>query len=170
MWKREPSTPAEDNTIANLPSATPAPQPRAVDKTPANIGKSVNIKGELNGSEDLNIEGQVEGKIELRNHVLTIGQNGRVCAEIIAKAVIVQGQVIGNINASERITIRENGSVDGDIVAPRISIAEGAMFKGKIDMQNKPAETSVNLPPPASLQAKPAAEETVKKTNSTDKA
>jgi cytoskeletal protein CcmA (bactofilin family) len=100
-----------------------------------NIGKSVVIKGELNGSEDLTIEGQVEGKIELKQNVLTIGPNGRIKAQIFAKAVVVQGEVTGNITASERVDIRDAGSVDGDLSAPRVAIADGAHFRGTIDMQ-----------------------------------
>ena len=100
-----------------------------------NIGKSVVIKGELSGSEDLTIEGQVEGRIELKQNVLTIGPNGRIKAEIFAKAIVVQGEVHGNITASERADIRDNGSVDGDLSSPRIAIADGAHFRGSIDMQ-----------------------------------
>ena len=104
-----------------------------------NIGKSVVIKGELNGSEDLTIEGQVEGTIQLREHVLTIGPNGRIKAQVFAKSVIVLGQVSGNVTASEKVDIRDNGSVDGDIVSPRVAIAEGAHFRGSVDMQRKGA-------------------------------
>jgi cytoskeletal protein CcmA (bactofilin family) len=100
-----------------------------------NIGKSVVMKGELSGSEDLAIEGRVEGKIELRQHVLTIGPNGKISAEIYAKSVVVMGEVSGNITAAEKIMIRENGSVDGDVSAPRVAISEGAHFRGSIDMQ-----------------------------------
>ena len=100
-----------------------------------NIGKSVVIKGELNGSEDLTIEGQVEGKIELRQNVLTIGANGKIKAQVFAKAVIILGEVVGNVTASEKVEIRDNGSVDGDIASPRVAIAEGAHFRGSIDMQ-----------------------------------
>ena len=100
-----------------------------------NIGKSVVIKGELNGSEDLTIEGQVEGKIELRQNVLTIGPNGKIKAQVFAKAVIILGEVTGNVTASEKVDIRDNGSVDGDIASPRVAIAEGAHFRGSIDMQ-----------------------------------
>ena len=100
-----------------------------------NIGKSVVIKGELSGSEDLTIEGQVEGKIELRGNVLTIGPNGKIKAQVFAKAVIVLGEVIGNVTASEKVDIRDNGSVDGDLTSPRVAIAEGAHFRGSIDMQ-----------------------------------
>jgi cytoskeletal protein CcmA (bactofilin family) len=102
-----------------------------------NIGKSVVIKGELNGSEDLTIEGHVEGTIQLRDHVLTIGPNGRIKAQVFAKAVIVLGEVTGNVTASEKVDIRDNGSVDGDIVSPRVAIAEGAHFRGSVDMQRK---------------------------------
>ena len=108
-----------------------------------NIGKSVIIKGELSGSEDLTIEGQVEGKIELKQNVLTIGPNGKIKAQISAKAVVVQGEVTGNISATERVDIRDAGSVDGDLSAPRVAIADGAHFRGSIDMQKggaKPAE------------------------------
>jgi cytoskeletal protein CcmA (bactofilin family) len=100
-----------------------------------NIGKSVIIKGELNGSEDLTIEGAVEGKIELRQNVLTIGPNGKIKAQVFAKSVVILGEVTGNVTASEKVDIRDNGSVDGDIAAPRVAIAEGAHFRGSIDMQ-----------------------------------
>ena len=116
-----------------------------------NIGKSVVIKGELNGSEDLTIEGHVEGKIELRQNVLTIGPNGRIKAQVFAKSVVILGEVTGNVTASEKVDLRDNGSVDGDIAAPRVAIAEGAHFRGSIDMQRagaKPGETA---------DAKPAA-------------
>jgi cytoskeletal protein CcmA (bactofilin family) len=102
-----------------------------------NIGKSVVIKGELNGSEDLTIEGHVEGKIELKDHVLTIGANGKIKAQVFAKAVIVLGEVHGNVTASEKVDIRDGGSVDGDIISPRVAIAEGAHFRGSVDMQRK---------------------------------
>ena len=107
-----------------------------------NIGKSVVIKGELNGSEDLTIEGQVEGKIELKDHVLTIGPNGKIKAQVFAKALIVLGEVNGNVSASEKVEIRDGGSVDGDIVSPRVAIAEGAHFRGSVDMQRKTGQAS----------------------------
>jgi cytoskeletal protein CcmA (bactofilin family) len=110
-----------------------------MEKDIVNIGKSVVIKGELNGSEDLTIEGHVEGTIQLRDHVLTIGPNGRIKAQVFAKAVIVLGEVTGNVTASDKVDIRDNGSVDGDIVSPRVAIAEGAHFRGSVDMQRKGA-------------------------------
>jgi cytoskeletal protein CcmA (bactofilin family) len=107
-----------------------------------NIGKSVVIKGELSGSEDLTIEGQVDGKIELRQNVLTIGPNGKIKAQVFAKSVVILGEVTGNVTASEKVDIRDNGSVDGDIAAPRVAIAEGAHFRGSIDMQRSGAGAS----------------------------
>lgn len=134
MWKR-------DDAVAGQPqqggqaAAQQETQARGQESTKVNIGKSVVIKGELSGSEDLTIEGQVDGKIELRQNILTIGPNGRIKAEIFAKAVIVQGQVSGNISATEKVDIRDAGSVDGDLAAPRIAIADGAHFRGSIDMK-----------------------------------
>ncbi len=121
-----------------------------------NIGKSVVIKGELNGSEDLTIEGQVEGTIQLRDHVLTIGPNGKIKAQVFAKVVVVLGEVSGNVSASEKVDIRDNGSVDGDIVAPRVAIAEGAHFRGSVDMQRKGAQPQA-VKPAVAQQAQPAA-------------
>ena len=102
-----------------------------------NIGKSVVIKGELSGSEDLTIEGHVEGRIDLKDNVLTIGPNGKIKAEVFAKSVVVLGEVTGNVTASEKVDIRDNGSVDGDIASPRVAIAEGAHFRGSVDMQRQ---------------------------------
>ncbi|MDQ3488203.1 MAG: polymer-forming cytoskeletal protein [Acidobacteriota bacterium] len=151
MWKRdEPAKlggAAAPGATPSQPATTPAHEPaaqarpaavdtsRGLERTTVNIGKSVVIKGELNGSEDLTIEGQVEGKIELRQNVLTIGANGRIKAQVFAKAVIILGEVTGNVTATEKVDIRDNGSVDGDIASPRVAIAEGAHFRGAIDMQ-----------------------------------
>jgi cytoskeletal protein CcmA (bactofilin family) len=151
MWKRDeavkpptPPTPAAPATAA-VPAA-PAVSSSTGFETRAtgardvvHIGKSVVIKGELNGSEDLTIEGHVEGKIELKDHVLTIGSNGRIRATIFAKSVIVLGEVVGNVTGTEKVDIRDNGSVDGDIVSPRVAIAEGAHFRGSVDMKRSAA-------------------------------
>ena len=128
-----------------------------MEKDIVNIGKSVVIKGELNGSEDLTIEGHVEGTIQLRDHVLTIGPNGKIKAQVFAKAVIVLGEVTGNVTASDKVDIRDNGSVDGDIVSPRVAIAEGAHFRGSVDMQRKGAAVSPSAPKAAAPQ--PAAQQ-----------
>jgi cytoskeletal protein CcmA (bactofilin family) len=147
MWKRDeavkptssqPSTPAPVvSQPATAQTAAPQPEIRRIERDMVNIGKSVVIKGELNGSEDLTVEGHVEGRIELKDHVLTIGPNGKIKAQVFAKAVIVLGEVNGNVTASEKVDIRDGGSVDGDIIAPRVAIAEGAHFRGSVDMQRK---------------------------------
>src|SRR3954463_732089 len=147
MWKRDEAVrpPSGQPTAASQPPAptqpgAPAPRPEpshSMERDNVNIGKSVVIKGELNGSEDLTIEGQVEGTIQLRDHVLTIGPNGKIKAQVFAKSVIVLGEVTGNVTASEKVDIREKGSVDGDIISPRVAIAEGAHFRGSVDMQRK---------------------------------
>jgi cytoskeletal protein CcmA (bactofilin family) len=119
-----------------------------------NIGKSVIIKGELSGSEDLTIEGQVEGKIELNNNTLTIGTNAKIKAQVFAKTVVVLGEVTGNITASEKVDIRDNGSVDGDITSPKVAIAEGAHFRGAIDMNRGGAAPKTDAKPvPAAAAA-----------------
>jgi cytoskeletal protein CcmA (bactofilin family) len=124
-----------------------------MEKDIVNIGKSVVIKGELNGSEDLTIEGHVEGTIQLKEHVLTIGPNGRIKAQVFAKSVIVLGEVTGNVTASDKVDIRDNGSVDGDIVSPRVAIAEGAHFRGSVDMQRKGGDKPQPAAKPAEKQA-----------------
>ena len=166
MWKRDeapkggsqPSAPAPAPAAHQPVSTAPVPQPenRGTGRDVVNIGKSVVIKGELNGSEDLTIEGHVEGKIELKDHVLTIGPNGKIKAQVLAKSVIVLGEVNGNVTATEKVDIRDGGSVDGDIISPRVAIAEGAHFRGTVDMQRK------NAP---SQQAQPAAKAAAAATN-----
>ena len=152
MWKRDeavkptsgqPATPgtAASTQPVNAPAAV-QPDVRRIERDIVNIGKSVVIKGELNGSEDLTIEGHVEGRIELKDHVLTIGPNGKIKAQVFAKAVIVLGEVNGNVTATEKVDIRDGGSVDGDIISPRVAIAEGAHFRGSVDMQRKGGQPS----------------------------
>lgn len=129
-----------------LQPATPGAD-RAKPGVPA--GGSIVITGELKATEDLTIEGQVDGKIELLQNVLTIGRNAKARAEILAKSVIVLGEVVGNITASEKLEIRESGSVEGDITAPRLAVADGATFRGRVDM-NKSGARPTAVPAPTS--------------------
>jgi len=153
MWRRgevgRPPTGGRDESGAAAPAPPGAPSGlrthapesevmRHMDKG-LEFGKSVVFKGELSGSEDLVIEGTVEGKIELREHVLTIGPHAKIRADVFAKVVIVRGEVVGNITAGDKLDIRDSGSVDGNIVTPIITIAEGAQLRGSIEMQKKPA-------------------------------
>lgn len=121
----------------------------------AHIGKSVVIKGELSGSEDLYVDGTVEGTIELQGNNLVIGPNGHVQADVNAKGVIVQGKLEGDIRATERTELRKTAVVVGDIFTQRIGVEEGAYFKGKIDIQKEAAKVSAqtsSIPEPASVK------------------
>jgi cytoskeletal protein CcmA (bactofilin family) len=106
----------------------------------AQIGKSVFIKGELSGSEDLYLDGQVEGSIALKGNSLTVGPNGQVKGSVDAKGVVVQGKLEGNIQASDRVELRKSAIVTGDITTQRISIEEGAYLKGKVDIHRADAK------------------------------
>ena len=108
----------------------------------ANIGKSITIKGDLSGNEDLQIDGSVEGRIDLPNNQLTIGAEGRVKAEVHAKSVVVIGHVTGNLSAADRIQVEANGIVDGDVKAPRLVIEEGARLNGSVEMGSGSAAAS----------------------------
>ncbi len=112
----------------------------------ANIGKSISIKGDLTGNEDLEIEGKVEGKVELPNNQLTIGSNGSVQAEVRAKSVVIVGRVSGNVHGTERVEIQATGIVEGDVSARKLIVAEGARLNGSIHMTDK--ATSQTTPTP----------------------
>jgi cytoskeletal protein CcmA (bactofilin family) len=103
----------------------------------AHIGKSVVVKGELSGSEDLYVDGNVEGSIELRNNSLTIGPNGKIKATVTAKTVVIMGKIEGAVTASDRIELKKSAIVNGDMTTQRIAIEEGAAFQGKVDIQRE---------------------------------
>jgi len=149
MWKptnqpQTPSRPVEpERPTASIPSAPmasaePQAAPRPVTTTTADqatIGKSLVIKGEVTGSESLYIDGRVEGSINLSGNRVTVGRNGVVAANINAREIVVLGKVRGNLTASDRVDIRSDGSLTGDVIAARISIEDGAFFKGGIDIR-----------------------------------
>lgn len=103
----------------------------------AHIGKSVLIKGELSGSEDLYLDGEVEGNIELKDHSITVGPHGRVRAHINAREIIVHGKVEGNVRGADRVELKRSAVLVGDIATHRIVIEDGAFFKGAIDIQKE---------------------------------
>ncbi|MGA7292291.1 MAG: polymer-forming cytoskeletal protein [Terriglobales bacterium] len=132
------SPPAAAAPSANMSPSEPVAVPRPVTTTTsdqATIGKSLVIKGEVTGSESLYIDGRVEGSINLSGNRVTIGRNGVVSANISAREIVVLGKVRGNLTASDRVDIRSDGSLTGDVVAARISIEDGAFFKGGIDIR-----------------------------------
>src|ERR1700723_560976 len=131
------NTPSAPAMMTNEPPAAPRPATAATTTTAdrATIGKSLVIKGEVTGSESLYIDGRVEGSISLAGNRVTIGRNGVVAANINAREIVVLGKVRGNLTASDRVDIRSDGSLTGDVVAARISIEDGAFFKGGIDIR-----------------------------------
>ncbi len=132
-----PATPATPGFEATTPRPAPAPAAaqNATSGEQATIGKSLVIKGEVSGSESLYIDGKVEGAISLPGNRVTVGRNGQVAANITAREIVVLGKVRGNVTASDRVDIRSEGSLTGDVTAQRISIEDGAFFKGGIDIR-----------------------------------
>jgi len=129
----EPTRPANPTpTYENAPSR---PAQAAPTGEQATIGKGLTIKGEINGSESLYIDGKVEGSVNLPGNRVTVGRNGQVAASITAREIVVLGKVRGNVTATDRVDIRAEGSLSGDVAAARISIEDGAFFKGGIDIR-----------------------------------
>jgi cytoskeletal protein CcmA (bactofilin family) len=144
------------NTMPSDPTPVAAPRNAVLNnQEQATIGKSLVVKGEVTGSESLYIDGRVEGAINLPGNRVTVGRNGQVQANVNAREVVVLGKVKGNINASDRVDIRNEGSLTGDVVCQRISIEDGAYFKGGIDIR-KPGAKDANGQ--AKLESTPAPE------------
>jgi cytoskeletal protein CcmA (bactofilin family) len=135
-----PASAATSPTLAAEPVPVSAPRNAALNTNEqATIGKSLVIKGEVTGSESLYIDGRVEGSINLPGNRVTVGRNGIVNANVNAREIVVIGKLKGNLTASDRVDIRNEGSLTGDVVAQRISIEDGAFFKGGIDIR-KPGQ------------------------------
>ncbi len=129
VWNRTPERPTEPEMPPSEPDR-PARSGRL-----ATLGPSILLKGNLSGEEDLLIEGRVEGKITLPKHSVTVGSNGKVKADIHSKSICVEGDVRGNLFGSEEVVIRKTGRVQGNATAPRVTLENGAKFRGSIDMQ-----------------------------------
>jgi cytoskeletal protein CcmA (bactofilin family) len=147
MWKPNQSgsitpsfTPEPSRTAAPAQSAEPANRAPATAGDQASIGKGLIIKGEISGSESLFIDGKVEGTIALPGNRVTVGRNGQVASSIAAREIVILGKVRGNITASDRVDIRAEGALTGDVTAARISIEDGAYFKGGIDIKKADAK------------------------------
>jgi len=143
MWKRDTTTlprpagaPAEPSPApaASMPTVVRPIETRPADALVMDLGKSMRIKGELSASEDMTLCGQLEGRVTLTDHTLTIGPDADIRAEITASTVVIMGSVLGNIAASKKIDVRSTGSVTGDIAAPRIVIADGGQLLGKVQI------------------------------------
>ena len=155
MWKPRPddkpaaSNPSPQSTLTPpaspgagfIKESRPPEQPKINEsfrsEVAAHIGKSVLVKGELSGSEDLYLDGEVEGTIELRDHTLIVGPNGHIRAHISGREIIIHGKVEGNVTASERVELKRSCSLAGDILTQRIVIEDGAFFKGSVDLERE---------------------------------
>jgi len=170
MWKSQdkpgvapstpvtPSTPAMRDSSFNSPAPSPTRHAEPMRSDVAHIGKSVVIKGELSGSEDLYLDGEVEGSIQLHNHSLIVGPNGRIRANVFARDVVVHGKVDGNLNGTERVELKKSAILMGDISTARIVIEDGAYFKGAIDIKkDAKAEPRKAMAAAASYSDAPAA-------------
>jgi cytoskeletal protein CcmA (bactofilin family) len=142
------------SSLPNRPYEPPVETPRTTGGT-AVLGKSVIVKGQIFSREDLTIDGEIEGTVELQEHRLTVGPNGKVMAAIKAREICIIGTVNGNVEASDKIDIRKDAKLVGDIRTARIVIEDGAYFKGNIDIIRTPAAAPPK--PQAAAPAKPAA-------------
>lgn len=130
------SKPAAATWEGNTAMSTDAMRPMGAtaDRATARLGASLHIKGEITGNEDLQIDGSVEGLVQLDERKLTVGATAKVTADVIAREVVVYGTVKGNLRAKDRIEIKKDGSVNGDLTTARIMIEDGAYFKGSIEI------------------------------------
>ena len=132
--QREAPTTPDSDTSRSPEVRSPVPSNSTTVRTTAMIGVTVKIKGDISSEENLVIEGQVEGTITLNGHELTVGQAGRVSANVSAKTIRIDGQVNGDLVGKEKIIISKTGNVRGNLVAPTVILEEGGKFKGSIDM------------------------------------
>ncbi len=140
--------------MSSMPFKTPEPEST---RGQASIGKAVKINGQIYSKEDLYVDGDVEGTIELQEHRLTIGPNGKVHSSVKAREVVVLGNIQGNVDASDKLEIRKDARLVGDIKTARIIIEDGAYFKGSIDIvKPEMAKSSGSTPPRPPQQATPA--------------
>ena len=131
--KQPTPAPTSSATSSQTP-ATANSSGTANARNTAMIGSSITIKGTVSGDEDLLIEGKVEGTITLKDHEVSIGQSGQVTADVSAKTIRIDGEVTGDITGTEKVVLSKSGNVRGNIVAPRVTLEDGAIFKGSIDM------------------------------------
>ena len=133
MLTRESSPGTDRSHVAPIPDPVPVGRPTEERRVMVWVGKSVVFKGELVSSEDMSIDGRVEGTVDVRDHTLTIGPDAEIHANISAKTITIHGAVTGSIKASDTVDIRETGKIDGNITAPRVAMAEGADLHGRVD-------------------------------------
>jgi cytoskeletal protein CcmA (bactofilin family) len=181
MWKRtdsradEPQFPSSEPPRQSTPAAAAAPSAQTQAQAPAYsnpapaqaaaprssggaavIGPSITVKGDVIGEEDLVVDGRVEGEIKVNRHSVTVGRNGKIKADIHAKSIQVEGEVLGNLWGDEAVVIRRTGKVQGNVTAPRVTLEDGSTFRGSIDMQ-PPQAAEARKPQAAAAKSEPAA-------------
>ena len=142
MWERKKAPEPPLASTLGTPSDLPTP---GEGQSLAQIGKSLKLKGEITGNEDLYIDGEVEGRIELKEHSLTVGLNGKVHADVSARSITILGHLQGNVKAGERTEIRKTGSFEGELLTAQIVIKDGAVFRGSVAL-DKPGQNAANTP------------------------
>ena len=137
MWNQDDSR--QDKFKPVQPVDTTGSKANLGDNEPkmAQFGRSITVKGEITGAEDLTIDGQVDGRIDLPNHTLTVGPNATLCADITAKTVLIFGTVLGSVSAHERVEIRRSGSVEGNVACARLVVQDGAILSGKVETRGE---------------------------------
>ena len=160
MWKPSQPGPVQlspppepSRPVSPAPVAEPAHRPPVTAGDQATISKGLIIKGEITGSESLFVDGKVEGSISLPGNRVTVGRNGQVSASIAAREIVILGKVRGNVAATDRVDIRAEGALTGDVAAARISIEDGAFFKGGIDIKKADAKPAAPAPVPVTPEA-----------------
>jgi len=142
--KPEPANPQASKPTVSVPASEAASRTSSTGGSAAVIGRDISITGDISGSENLMIEGRVDGKILLDNHEVDIGESGKVNADITAKVIRIAGEVRGDLTGTEKVIISASGNVHGNIVAPRMTLEDGAIFKGSIDMDpGEPSQKAV---------------------------
>ena len=145
MWTKQPQTeaPGYSPAVPSSPASQAASSGPSYSSRPnapaarnvACLGESIEVKGKISGEEDLQVDGKVEGPVSLQGQRLTVGRTGHLNSEVIAREVVVYGKIHGNLRASDRVEIKKDGSVTGDVITARISIEDGAFFKGRIEIE-----------------------------------
>ena len=152
MWNQDDAR--NDRVRPTQPADISAGRPKSeADAIISQLGRSVSIKGDITSSEDLTIDGQVDGRIELPGHMLTVGPNATVCADITAKVVMVFGSVLGSVTAHDRIEVRRSGSVEGTMVCTRLLVQDGAILNGKVETRGERRQPRVAAESPAQVLA-----------------
>lgn len=149
MWNKHPDEPVRSVAVPPAVSPSAAASER---RDPAVIGASISVVGDVTGDEDLTILGRVDGKVDLPQHVVTVGQSGRVKADIHARVVSVAGEVHGNLAAGEQIVIRKTATMLGNLTAPRVGLEDGCCFRGSVEMESRPEKGRTAAGPSARIE------------------